>query len=164
MQEQNDILKLLPSGIRFTEPEDVEKIYRDLRPEDRAECIASHGDPLECLQRGYENSKYCFTGSVNDKPYMIFGVGEVEEHEGAGVVWMLGTTAINAEARFHFLKRSRLCVENLLHKDFPLLFNCVDARNTVHIKWLKWLGFKFINLHLNYGVAKLPFYEFVRIK
>ena len=39
----------------------------------------------------------------------------------------------------------------------------VDARNELHIKWLKFMGFKFIQRHENFGVAKLPFYEFLRI-
>ena len=46
---------------------------------------------------------------------------------------------------------------------YSLLLNYVDADNTVSMKWLKSLGFKFIKL-LDYGVGQKPFYQFVRIK
>jgi hypothetical protein len=46
---------------------------------------------------------------------------------------------------------------------FPLLHNFTDARNVVHHRWLRWLGFNFIARHERYGAAGLPFLEFVRI-
>lgn len=46
----------------------------------------------------------------------------------------------------------------------PILFNCVDQRNEVHINWLRWLGFKFVRIIPEYGIQKLPFIEFVRIR
>ena len=48
------------------------------------------------------------------------------------------------------------------HKRFDLLYNWVDARNKVHVKWLRWLGFIFINKHHN--DQGIPFYEFVKVK
>jgi len=47
-----------------------------------------------------------------------------------------------------------------LNKKYSILTNSVDAEYTVAIKWLKFLGFTFINKH-NYGGK--PFLEFVRI-
>jgi hypothetical protein len=66
------------------------------------------------------------------------------------------------EYQMKFLRRSRIYIE-LIQQEYPLLHNVVDARNELHIKWLKWMGFKFIQLHEEYGVEKRPFYEFIRI-
>jgi len=52
---------------------------------------------------------------------------------------------------------------DILQKDYQLLNNFVDARNTLHINWLKWMGFSFINKHQRYGVERRLFYEFVKI-
>ena len=45
-----------------------------------------------------------------------------------------------------------------------MIWNYVDARNVVHIKWLKWLGFTIINKHNQFGIGRIPFYEFVKIR
>ena len=56
----------------------------------------------------------------------------------------------------------------LLEKSFveireeKLLWNIVDKRNTVHLKLLQFLGFKFLR-ELTYGPNQIPFIEFCRI-
>ena len=42
-----------------------------------------------------------------------------------------------------------------------LLYNVVDKRNTVHLKLLKFLGFKFIR-EIPFGPNQLPFIEFIK--
>ena len=54
-------------------------------------------------------------------------------------------------------------VVTMFNEKHPLLSNYVDAINELHIKWLKWCGFTFINKHEKYGVEQRPFYEFVRL-
>jgi hypothetical protein len=61
-----------------------------------------------------------------------------------------------------FLRASRQIVEEW-QRDFPRLHNYTDARNTVHHRWLRWLGFTFTARHETFGPLGLPFYEFVRI-
>ena len=39
----------------------------------------------------------------------------------------------------------------------------MDARNDLHIKWLKWMKFTFINKVNEFGYEKKPFYEFIKI-
>ena len=140
--------------------QDVEWLASRLRQADIDEIDAYAGiTPLEALSEGYKRSTKCFTGICEDDPFILFGAVPVTE--GAGAVWLLGSDGIN-KARMPFLRQSKEWLE-VLHEDFPLLFNYVDARNTVHIRWLRWLDFKFINLHHQFGVGQLPFYEFVRI-
>jgi hypothetical protein len=147
--------------VRPSESSDVDWLAPRLRRADLNEIAAYTGTTAkDALIHGYEHSIKCFTGVCDDKPFIMFGASPVQEDVGS--VWLLGTDDL-LKARIPFLRQSKHWV-NVLHEDFPLLFNYVDARNSVHIRWLKWLDFKFINLHGSFGVGQLPFYEFVRIK
>jgi hypothetical protein len=61
-----------------------------------------------------------------------------------------------------FLRESKKTLAIMQNK-YPVLFNMVDARNEVHVKWIQWLGFTFIKKHLHWGPENRLFYEFVRI-
>ena len=78
--------------------------------------------------------------------------------------WMLGRDEMLTDVhdKWEFLRQSRIHLANL-HAMYPVLFNFVDARNTVHLRWLRWMGFTFISRNDNYGPEKRTFYEFVRI-
>jgi hypothetical protein len=79
-----------------------------------------------------------------------------------GQVWMVATDQL-LDHQKEFLRYTHSFIDKL-HDHYPLLFNWVDARNTVHLKWLKWSGFTFINYHEKWGPLGLPFYTFVRIR
>ena len=78
-----------------------------------------------------------------------------------GAVWMLCSPKI-LKYRRRFAKESRQWIE-AMHQRYDLLWNVVDERNAVHIRWLTWCGFTFINRHETLGVAQVPFLEFVRV-
>jgi hypothetical protein len=137
-------------------------LAENIREADRQEVLASGSpSPLASLMVGLEHSRLCLS-VVNDDnlPVAIFGVVDSADPE-VGLVWMLGTDEIG-ESKIRFLRGSREWVK-LLHKRYPILANVVDARNTVHISWLRWLGFTFINQHPGLGPGNHPFFEFVRI-
>jgi hypothetical protein len=81
--------------------------------------------------------------------------------EGAGSIWLLATDDIE-KYQITFLRHSKKVLKEL-QQDYLALHNYVDARNSLHIKWLKWMGFTFINKLDRFGVEQRPFYEFVRI-
>ncbi len=148
-------------SVRPSVLEDCYRIAENIREDDRREILAfSGGTPLDAMVQGYGFSDKPRTVLVGDTPVAMFGSGIVEPRVGA--VWLLGTDGIHDISR-QFLRESKKWLEEL-HDNYDLLFNYVDERNTVHIKWLKWLGFKFIYRHEHFGVGKLPFFEFVRIK
>jgi hypothetical protein len=64
--------------------------------------------------------------------------------------------------KYEFLRQSRIELKKL-QKLYPVLFNYIDARNTVHLKWLLYMGFTVIQKHEVFGYSGLPFYEFVKI-
>lgn len=147
--------------VRLATQDDVDYLTPRLRQADLDEIAANTGSPPgQALHRGFEDSTQCYVGVTDNLPFIIFGAVPITE--GVGAVWALGSDDL-LKARTAFLRQSRMWV-NVLHGEYPLLFNYVDARNAVHIRWLKWLGFTFVNKHPEFGVARLPFFEFVRIK
>lgn len=146
--------------VREATVEDVDYLSTRLRKADLEEIAASSGcSPKSALVEGFRHSYKCRVGIYNNNPFIIFGARPVVK--GVGAIWALGSDDL-LKARMEFLRQSKGWLD-IVHQDFPLLFNYIDARNTVHIRWIRWLGFKFINKHPEHGVAKLPFYEFVRI-
>ncbi len=45
---------------------------------------------------------------------------------------------------------------------YKVLTNFVDTRNQDAIRWLKWMGFSFVKIHRNYGIAGESFWEFTK--
>jgi len=150
----------MSGSVRPSELYDCHYIAENIREDDRREILAFSGEePLEAMVSGFIHSDSPRTVLVGDTPVAMFGSGPVEPRVGS--VWLLGTDGIE-DISIQFLRESKYWLEHL-YENYDLLFNYVDERNTVHIKWLKWLGFKFINRHEKFGVEKRPFFEFVRI-
>jgi len=142
---------------------DVAAVSKDIRPEDAAEIRAASGmEPFAGLMTGYLHSDECWTicTAKDHKAIALFGLRMADE--GQGVVWLLATNDL-PKYGIRFLRESRGWIDRF-HQKADLLFNAVDQRNTVHIRWLEWLGFKFIRVIPEYGHLKLPFVEFARIK
>ena len=148
------------NGIRKTIFEDIDFLAPRLRYEDKREILASTGLlPYEALLKGYLENVIVFT-IVNRKniPVGIFGVNDCGS--GVGAIWLLASEDLTT-AQISFLRQCRDVVK-VLNTKYKILWNFVDCRNSLHIKWLKWCGFKFINKQ-KYGVLNKPFYEFIRI-
>jgi len=146
-----------------TTMEDIDFLAPRLRQADIQECQAASGmEPKEVLIEGLKAGHFTFTLTPRKGVRVgIWGVVKSPTYDNAGIIWMMATEEL-LEYQIKFLRRSRVYIE-LVQKEFSILHNVVDARNELHIKWLKFMGFKFIQRHENFGVAKLPFYEFLRI-
>ena len=148
--------------IRKAVKDDASSVGSRLRKEDAIEMQSFHGnaDPVETLEQGIElSTDQCWTIVKNDEtPVAIFGVVPAKQGLYAAV-WMMGTNDIKRISR-EFLRN---CVDwmDRLHKNHPLIGNVVFAGNKLHIKWLKYMGFNFINKHSKLGTMGLPFYEFI---
>ena len=145
-----------------TTVEDVEYIAPRLREADRQECTAATGkDPLEILKMSLLIGDITLTLTATDGTRVgLLGVAKSHLPD-AGVIWLCATDDIY-QYQMTFLRRSKKVLPKLLEL-YPVLHNAVDARNELHIKWLKWMGFTFIKRHEEWGAEKRPFYEFVRI-
>lgn len=78
-----------------------------------------------------------------------------------GAVWFAGTDKID-ELSIPFLRGSKDVLREF-DKTYSTLYNVCDARNPIHHRWLKWLGFSFIQRIEQYGPNEVPVYEFARI-
>ena len=148
------------SHFRLTTLKDIKYLAPRLRKTDKEEILAGIGEtPYHALLIGFINCAIVFT-IVNPKnePVGIFGVTDCGD--GTGTIWLLATDGL-AKIQIAFLKECRKVV-NVLNKKYKILWNFVDCRNQLHIKWLKWCGFQFINKQ-KYGVLNKPFYEFIKI-
>ena len=74
-----------------------------------------------------------------------------------GNIWMICTPVIN-DYPIAFIKEAKRVLNSRTEK---LLWNIVDKRNTVHLKLLRYLGFKFLR-EFEYGPNKLTFIEFAK--
>ena len=141
---------------RLATTKDLKYLAPRLRFEDKREILSTVGMfPYTALHYSYLKSAIVFT-IVNDKkePVGIFGVTV------SGAIWLLATDKLK-EIQFTFLKENKKVID-FLNTKYKILWNFVDSRNSLHIKWLKWCGFKFINKK-KYGVLNEPFYEVIKI-
>lgn len=142
---------------------DAYDIAPRLREADKAEIFASTGDaPIQALVEGIQRSDQALTIiGHQDTPIGIFGVCHRHELPGIGLVWMLATNELPTIVR-ELVRQTPLWL-NAFHASYPVLGNVVDARNELHIKWIKRVGFTFINRHLNFGHEGREFLEFVKV-
>ena len=130
------------------------EVASNLRPEDRREVEEGHGlDPIEELTLAVHRSTCVWFEVPNGKTAGMAGVGP------NGEVWMLCTPAI-LEYPITFAREAKRFIEN---RDEKLLWNIVDKRNKVHLKLLKFLGFKFLK-EISHGPNQLSFIEFCRVR
>lgn len=148
--------------VRLSTLSDTKVLAPKLRPDDLREIKAASGLTAEAaLCFGVQLSNPCLSFvDPHGELAGMFGVTPTYASE-VGAVWLLSSDAIE-KYPIHFLRRCKEWVEEF-HRSYPVLMNFVDQRNTVHINWLRWMGFSFVGLH-PYGVEQLPFYEIVRVK
>ena len=135
---------------------DVAGLASQVRPADREEIEAATGLPIgEALLLLLPGS--CKASKIVHRGLVLAVFGDAEHGSGVGVPWLISTIHVEQHPR-EFLRVCRPAVMEMLERHQQLL-NYVDARNTVAIRWLRWLGFKFGDA-VPYGHAGLPFFQF----
>lgn len=146
--------------LRLATEDDCIYLAEYLRKEDIQEIYAVTGvPPLLSLLIGLKLSEVPLViCNEKDRPVAMLGV---VPNGLIGSIWMVGTDELK-RISLSFLKHSKnVC--DVLKSNYQILHNYVDARNTLHVNWLKWMDFKFIKTHQQYGIEKRKFYEFVKI-
>jgi hypothetical protein len=133
--------------------QDITKLNPNFRKEDKDEVKALGIRPRTALMQGYLNGP-CFTGLYEDSILCMYGVVPVGED---GRIWMLSSDLV-LRHKMAICRISRREV-NRFKLNYRVLFNVVDERNELTMKWLKWLGFSFGATHL-IGKNKQSFKEF----
>ena len=130
------------------------EVASNLRPDDLRELQEGHGDdPIEYAKCAAYSSTTVYFTVPNGK---TAGTAGVEEN---GIIWMLCTPAIH-EYPLTFAREAKRFVDS---RKEPLLWNILDERNVVHLKLLRFLGFKFLR-KIIYGPNQLSFIEFCRVQ
>jgi hypothetical protein len=145
--------------VRPADPADADALAPRLRAADRRELEATLGrvSPSVVLRRGVEASDPCFAVVASGAVVALFGVVPTARDREVGSVWLLGSD--DFAARPAFIVRSSKAWLATLHERYRVLVNHVDARNEVHIRWLRWCGFVFVRRIERFGAMGLPFYE-----
>ena len=134
-------------------PEAAFEVASNLLPEDRREVEEGHGyDPTVILPSTYDMGDSVYFRVPNGELAGIAGVHD------KGQIWMLCTPAI-LKYPVTLAREAKHYVDSRQEK---LLWNIVDKRNIVHLKLLRFLGFKFLR-ELKHGPNQLTFIEFCRV-
>jgi hypothetical protein len=131
-----------------------------LRQADLDELKAATSEqPIDILRTGAFYSRPAVT-IIGNNGYVAGMFGVVPQRDGSGVVWMLGSDEITKPPLSRqFIRECRTFVK-VLERGYTELHNVIDERNTVHRRWLEWIGFEFTNRIEKYGVEGRPFLEF----
>lgn len=149
--------------VRLATVADAEYIAPRLREADVRECDALlAAPPVLVIPLAIQEGRHVWTFGADGEPVGLFGVDRSPACERVGVVWMCSTPVIERYP-YQFLHASRQVVDEL-NGIYPVLTNLVDARNTLHHRWLRWMGFSFLRTIDRWGARSLPFHEFARLK
>ena len=129
------------------------EVASNLRPDDYREVVEGHGlYPLAHIPLSTLHGDVVYFNVPNGKTAGLAGVNT------DGSIWMLCTPAIH-DYPLTFAREAKRFIDS---RQEPLLWNIVDKRNVVHLKLLKFLGFKFLR-ELKHGPNNLTFIEFCRV-
>ena len=144
----------MPNYIHPITYEAALEVATNLRSDDRREVVEGHGlNPMILLPLAAEEGSAVYFTVPDGKTAGLAGVGD------GGAIWMLCTPEIERYP-ITFAREAKRYVDS---REEPLLWNIVDCRNTVHLKLLKFLGFKFLR-KVTHGPNHLPFIEFCRVR
>ena len=123
----------------------------NLRDDDRREVEETVGlhAPDAVLQSHYNSAHGCSV-YFHDAHGKAAGVAGVSPNN---LIWMLCTPVIETKPHT-FVREAKRWLDGLPN---PYLYNHADMRNEVHIKLLKFMGFKFIQYHVHRGVPLIYF-------
>lgn len=121
---------------------DIDHIAANLRPEDQREMEVFTEDPKAELRRGWKSFPLVYSASVEGEPAVVMGV-EPQVRDGSGRVWLLGTPKCE-ERPIALMKEARLWRDRWLDRWSPL-WNVVDPRNEMHVRWIESIGFRLGN-------------------
>lgn len=129
------------------------EVASNLRMEDRREIEEGWGyDPKELLPEFIYDDFCVYFKAPNGRTAGMGGIN-------GSTIWMVTTPVIH-DYPIGFVKEAKRV---LATREEPLLGNIVDKRNTVHLRLLKYLGFKFLK-EISHGPNQLTFIEFYRVR
>lgn len=137
---------------------DIPHMLDIIRPADLAEIEEGCGIGIrQALDDGLRMSVEPLLILGNGQPLAAFGEVSLNPGAGIGVPWLISTIHVERHAR-GFLRACRPLLQRMSERH-PYLANQIDARNTVAIRWLQWLGF-LVGEPVPHGPHQIPFRPF----
>jgi|TARA_Y100000361_G_C11154532_1_gene343237 hypothetical protein len=138
---------------------DALELAPKMRKEDRAEILASDNmSPLQALVVPFtiEGARiYSIIGTKDEGVIGMFG-STPSTDPAFGVAWLLSNDKLANKHARQFLKECPYWVSQM-GDGYKHLYNFVDKRNWVALKWLQLLGFEAKEEFPKYGHKQIPF-------
>lgn len=152
LQSESEQLYISKSSIK-----DADRLSTALRDIDVKECSANGFTPIKALLMALANDDKTYTINMryNDEPIAMFGVGNLNSYN---YIWLLASEEFSNHKR-DILKYSKYLLKEIT-KPYDFVFNVVHEENKTAIRWLKWMGVKFIR---KININNEPFYEFIYV-
>jgi len=123
---------------------------------------SSKATPEDALIRSYEKATVTWSILLDDRCIGMFGVGGLNILSPVGMPWMLASDMIRDKRVWRrFLREGREYWIDNMHDLYPVLVNWIDARNTVSLRWAKWVGFRVFEPE-PFGPFGMPFHRIER--
>jgi hypothetical protein len=143
--------------------EHAEALAPRLRQADRDEIKAAAGESADiALTMSVAGSIMAWAWLVDGEPVAIFGVAASPHKAMTGIPWFLAAPEFETQ-KVYFLRNCGVYIDEM-HDYFPILENVVDCRNTTSIQWLAWAGFAMCEVYPFYGVQRMPFIRFAKVR
>ena len=138
---------------------DALEVVKNIRPEDKME-VEGLGHKLGAVPLSVALSDVAV--SFRDEDGAIGGVAGIcpGPIQGHGIIWMLCTPVLQRKPITFVREAKRWLSEQ--EKNYDILYNHTDVRNTFHHKLLKLLGFKALRI-VQPAPLYLPYYEIVKL-
>ena len=121
--------------------EHADFLARNLRAGDLEELnaggIVEQEDLTLALRTPLHMAGETITLLVDDEPAAMFGI--VDQGNGRGCPWLLGTTVLDQNKRL-LLTDAKVVVQNMMNR-FEVLENLIFEGSKTNRRWLRWLGF-----------------------
>lgn len=153
---------MLSNCLRTATIQDALYVCKNIRAEDKRE-IEGLGHTLGILPWSVINSDHAVTLFHPSDPDDIMGVAGIvpdPSNPKAGIIWMLCTPSISRFPHTVIREARKWIAHN--ETKYQFLWNLADARNHLHHKFLKLLGFKSINI-VYPQPYHIPYYEIVKL-
>lgn len=153
----------MPVDIRFATASDASALEPWLRGRDFDELVAVGGPDVErqlvgLVERSHGRlGQQGFAAVENGRVLALFGFLPVTALSETAVAWMVARDEVERHVGMLHRTAKAYCAVTL--REYPLLFNYVDARNTPSIRWLKRIGFT-LGPAEAFGASGLPFHRF----
>jgi hypothetical protein len=138
---------------------DVQALVACLRAADVAMLMGTHAHetPEALILHCVGLSSYLRTIVLDDRVVGVFGIAIVVPHN-IGVPWMITSPAIE-QVPVQFVRKTRAFLKEAC-TSFTQFLNFEPAENTLHLRWLRAIGFEVAADPEPFGVDRKPFYRF----